>query len=164
MSVLKYIRDIPNFPKEGIVYKDISPLLSHHFSELITEFSEVISQVEDIDYFVGIEARGFILAAALAQKFQKGFVMIRKKGKLPPPVQSINYTLEYGHGAIEMHMGCGKVCLVDDVLATGGTLTAACRLAIKCGYTPVEALVIINLTQLNNFRLNGKKCKSLMEI
>lgn len=164
MSVLQYIREIPNFPKQGMAFKDISPVLKNYFGEFITECADAISQIENIDYFVGIESRGFILASALAERFQKGLVMIRKKGKLPPEVVSEEYTLEYGTDTIEMHKGTGRVCIIDDVLATGGTLKAACSLATKCGYTVVDTFVAINLIKLNDFTVNGNKCKSLMEV
>ncbi|MFT4967964.1 MAG: adenine phosphoribosyltransferase [Candidatus Deianiraeaceae bacterium] len=164
MSVLKYVREVPNFPKQGIMFKDISPVFTNHFNELITECADVISQIENIDYFVGIEARGFILASALAERFQKGFIMIRKQGKLPPPVHKEEYALEYGNDTLEMQSGKGRICIIDDVLATGGTLLAACKLAEKCGYTVVDTFVAMNLISLNDFQFNNIKCKSLEEL
>ncbi|MDA0617267.1 MAG: adenine phosphoribosyltransferase [Proteobacteria bacterium] len=163
MSVLQYINEVPNFPKQGMVFLDISPVLKNHFSEFITECADAIAQIENIDYFVGIEARGFILAAALAERFQKGLLVIRKKGKLPPEVLSETYELEYSTDTIEMQKGTGRICIIDDVLATGGTLQAACKLATNCGYTVVDVFVAINITKLNKFTVNGNKCKSLLE-
>ena len=164
MSVLKHIHQIPNFPKEGITFQDLSPIFKNHFDALITECADAISQIENIDYFVGIEARGFILASALAERFKKGFVMIRKKGKLPPPKLEASYSLEYGIDTIEMQKGNGSVCIIDDVLATGGTLTSACNLSAQCGYNVVDCFVVLNLISLNDFGFNGIKCKSLLEM
>lgn len=163
MTVLRYMKEIPDFPKKGVVFKDISPVLVNHFNEFITECADEIADIENIDLFAGVESRGFIIAAAMAEKFQKGFVMIRKAGKLPPPVESEEYLLEYGAAKIEMQNGRGNVCIVDDVLATGGTLTSSCKLAQKCGYNVVDVFVAINLIKMNDFSFNGLKCKSLLE-
>src|SRR5210317_1742426 len=117
----QYIVNVNDFPKEGIIFKDISPLLRNHFPQLIREMSNLISDQEwkNVDYLAGIEARGFAVASALAMHMGKGFVPIRKKGKLPPKVIQISYDLEYGQDALEMHHGGGNVLLVDDILATG---------------------------------------------
>jgi adenine phosphoribosyltransferase len=161
MSVLNFTRIVPNFPKEGIIFQDLSPIFKNHFPELIEECADCISQIEEIDCFVGVESRGFIIASALAQKFAKGFVMIRKKGKLPPPNFSQEYSLEYGTDTIEMQEGFGKICIIDDVLATGGTLEASCKLAEKCGYDVREIFCILNISALNNFEFKGIKPKIL---
>lgn len=161
MSVLNFTRIVPNFPKEGIIFQDLSPIFKNHFPELIEECADCISQIEEIDCFVGVESRGFIIASALAQKFAKGFVMIRKKGKLPPPNFSQEYSLEYGTDTIEMQEGSGKICIIDDVLATGGTLEASCKLAEKCGYDVWEIFCILNISALNNFEFKGIKPKIL---
>ncbi len=168
MSVLSNIKLVPNFPKEGIVFQDFSPVFQYHFSELIEECADCILNIEEIDYFVGIESRGFIIASALAQKFSKGFIMIRKKGKLPPPKLSENYSLEYGTDSIEMQEKqgdkSGRICIIDDVLATGGTMEAACKLAAKCGYSVTQIFCILNIQGLNNFEFNGVKPKYLLEV
>lgn len=164
MSVLKFTKIVPNFPKEGVIFQDLSPVFKNYFPELIEECADCISQIEEIDFFVGVESRGFILAAALAQKFGKGFVMIRKKGKLPPPKFSQEYSLEYGADTIEMQAGTGKICVIDDVLATGGTLEAACQLAEQCGYSVKEIFCILNISALNNFEFKGIKPKILKKI
>ncbi len=161
MSVLNFTKIVPNFPKEGILFQDLSPVFQNHFPELIEECADCISQIEEIDFFVGVESRGFIIASALAQKFGKGFVMIRKKGKLPPPKFSQEYSLEYGCDTIEMQEGAGKICIIDDVLATGGTLEASCKLAEKCGYDVKEIFCILNISTLNNFEFKGIKPKIL---
>ena len=161
MSTLDFINQVPDFPKEGVIFQDLSPVFKNHFHELIEECADCISQIEEIDFFVGVESRGFIIASALAQKFGKGFVMIRKKGKLPPPKFSQEYSLEYGSDTIEMQSGNGKICIIDDVLATGGTLEAACQLAEKCGYDVKEIFCILNISALNNFEFKGMKPKIL---
>ncbi len=164
MSTLDFINQVPDFPKQGILFQDLSPVFQSHFGELIEECADCILEIEKIDYFVGVESRGFIVAAALAQKFGKGFVMIRKKGKLPPPKLSQEYSLEYGTDAIEMQAGAGKICIIDDVLATGGTMEAACKLATACGYDVTQIFCILNISALNNFEFNGIKPKILKSI
>ncbi len=164
MSVLNFIKTVPNFPKQGIIFQDLSPIFQNHFPELIEECADCISQIEQIDFFVGVESRGFVIASALAQKFGKGFIMIRKQGKLPPPKLSQEYSLEYGTDTIEMQSGTGKICIIDDVLATGGTLEAACRLSEKCGYDVKEIFCILNISSLNNFKFNEIEPKILKSI
>lgn len=165
MSVLNFIKTIPNFPKEGILFQDFSPVFQNYFSELIEECADCILEIEQIDYFVGIESRGFIIASALAQKFNKGFTMIRKQGKLPPPKLSKQYQLEYGTDTIEMQTTQNnhknKICIIDDVLATGGTMEASCQLATECGYNITQIFCILNIQALNNFEFNGIKPKFL---
>jgi adenine phosphoribosyltransferase len=98
---------------------------------------------------VGIESRGFILASALSIHFGGGVIMCRKKGKLPPPVHSLNYSLEYGEDTLEIQPGKGNVIIVDDVLATGGTMLVAERLVQSSGYNLIDKLVLLNLSNLN---------------
>ena len=160
----RYIVDVKDFPKPGIVFKDISPLLRDHFPLLIEEMSNLISPEEwsEIEYLAGIEARGFAVASALAMHMKKGFVPIRKKGKLPPEVVQMSYDLEYGQDALEMHHGSGKVLLVDDILATGGTFEAAAKLCELTAHEIVGLLAIVDLTFLNQFRWKGRKVKTLI--
>lgn len=142
----KYINDVFNFPKEGIIFKDISPLLkSNEFKNVI---SDMKSLVESPDYWVGIDARGFIFASALASR-SGGLIMCRKKGKLPPPIIQETYSLEYGEDTLEIQKGTGTVIIVDDVYATGGTMDAVERLCIKAGYTVIDKLVLIDLKFLH---------------
>src|SRR3979490_2926316 len=124
------IADVADFPRPGILFRDISPLLRDHFGATVQALDALLTEEEwrDIDSLAGIESRGFILGAALAMRRGKGFVLVRKQGKLPPPVVDVAYDLEYGSGVLEMQRGNGRLVLVDDVLATGGTMTAAAAL------------------------------------
>jgi adenine phosphoribosyltransferase len=143
----KYIREVPDFPRIGVSFKDISPLLkSSYFPKIIRE---MIKQVSLPDYWVGIDSRGFIFASALSIQTDKGMIMCRKKGKLPPPVVSETYSLEYGNDTLEMQSGSGTVVIVDDVYATGGTMNAVEQLCIKAGYIVVDKLVLIDLQFLH---------------
>jgi adenine phosphoribosyltransferase len=155
MSELKRaVRDVPDFPTPGILFRDIAPLMREHFAATIDALDALLSaeQWRQIDAVAGIESRGFILGAALAARRGKGFVLVRKKGKLPPPVVDISYSLEYGSGVLEMQRGSGGVLLVDDVLATGGTLTASAELCERAGYQVRALAVLINLNIVANYR------------
>ena len=154
----RHIRDVPDFPKPGILFRDIAPLLRDQFPATIDALSSLVSkqQWNNIDALAGIESRGFILAAALAARHDKGFVLVRKKGKLPPPVVDHSYSLEYGAGVLEMQRGNGSLLLVDDVLATGGTLRAAADLCIDAGYDIAGLLVLIDLNLAPRFVWGGK--------
>ncbi|MDD3420011.1 MAG: adenine phosphoribosyltransferase [Candidatus Gastranaerophilales bacterium] len=151
--VKKIIRDIPDFPKEGIVFKDITTVLKDseglkHTIDFLTE------QFKDkkIDYVAGVESRGFIFGTPLAYNLGAGFVVIRKPGKLPADVESITYDLEYGSDTLEIHKDAiekGKrVLIVDDLLATGGTAAAACELVKKVGGEVAGMGFIIELEAL----------------
>ncbi len=163
-TLTKLIKEVPNFPKQGVMFRDISPLLSSpkEFNSMISAMAETLQGV-DFDAIAGIESRGFILGSALAVALGKGFIPIRKKGKLPPPVERVSYDLEYGQDTLEMAYGKQKVILVDDVLATGGTLKASIALCEKAGYKVEDIIVLINLKYLNKFQWNGKEIKSLFQ-
>src|SRR5260221_14734199 len=141
------IADVADFPRPGILFRDISPLLRDHFDATIRTLDALLTDGEwsEIDALAGIESRGFILGAALANRRGKGFVLVRKQGKLPPPVVDVAYDLEYGSGVLEMQSGRGRVLLVDDVLATGGTMAAA---ADPCGPAGYELRAIHALIRL----------------
>ena len=154
--LLKTIRDVKDFPKPGIVFKDISTLLNDAkaFNFLMDHLEERYKD-QDIDFIAGIEARGFIFGAALAAKIGGSFVPIRKPKKLPYTTISEKYSLEYGVDEVEIHIDafeCEKekprVLLIDDLIATGGTATAAVNLINKAGAECVEACFLINLTFL----------------
>ena len=139
-----YIIEVPNFPIKGVNFKDISPLLSDHrtFRSAVADMGRL---VKNPDYWVGIDARGFIFASALSMVYGGGVVMCRKKGKLPPPVQSYGYTKEYGVDRLEIKEGSGNVVIVDDVLASGGTLQVVNNLVENAGYTVKDNLVLLDL-------------------
>ncbi len=161
----QYIRDVPGFPKPGIVFRDIMPLLRDHFDATIAAMQNLLTaeQWRPVDAIAGIESRGFILAAGLAQRLGKGFVAIRKQGKLPPPVVSVPYDLEYGTGVLEMQTGRGRLVLVDDVLATGGTLQAGASLCLDAGYEIEHLLVLLDLKMVSDFRWEQHRVRTLIE-
>ena len=148
----RFIRDVPDFPRPGILFRDIAPLLRTHLEPTVEALAELVpgSVWGGIDAVAGIESRGFILASALALRLGKGFVPIRKKGKLPPPVVDIDYSLEYGSGVLEMQRGSGTLALIDDVVATGGTMRASAELCSRAGYEVCALLALVDL------RLSGE--------
>jgi adenine phosphoribosyltransferase len=149
-----YIRDIPDFPKEGIVFKDITPLLADKkaFSYTIDAIAHHFDR-DEIDKVLGIEARGFIVAAPLAYRFTAGLIPVRKKGKLPWQIQSQEYALEYGTDHLEIHSDAiepgERILIVDDVLATGGTARATAELTERCGGKVAGIATIMELGFLN---------------
>ena len=147
MVFKQYIESIQDFPKQGILFRDIQPLLedSEMFFDAIYEMSMLIN-LEQVDYFVGIDSRGFIFASALALQNNKGFKMIRKEGKLPNTLlHGVKYDLEYGSATIEMKPGTGKVVIVDDVYATGGTMDAAVELCKSAGYNVIDKVCLLDI-------------------
>jgi adenine phosphoribosyltransferase len=151
------IRDIPDFPKQGVVFKDITPLLADHegFSAVIDVLSRAGRDDEGnvvVDKVVGMEARGFILAAPVALALGAGFVPVRKAGKLPADTHSVGYELEYGEATLELHQDSirpgERVLMVDDVLATGGTVAATSQLIKACGGHVHGVAVLMELSFL----------------
>jgi adenine phosphoribosyltransferase len=153
LELKQAIADVPDFPRPGILFRDISPLLRDHFDATIRALDALLTDAEwsEIDALAGIESRGFILGAALAIRRGKGFVLVRKQGKLPPPVVDVAYALEYGSGVLEMQRGQGRLLLIDDVLATGGTMTAAADLCQRAGYQLRALAALIDLNLVRNY-------------
>ena len=153
----KFIRDVPDFPKEGILFKDITTLLQDKvaFKEAMNKLTKKFKK-ENIDTVVAVEARGFIFGGALAYKLNAGFVPIRKKGKLPYKTHSITYDLEYGTDTLEIHEDAikpgSRVLIVDDLLATGGTVKATSDLIIKIDGNIVGILFLIELKFLKGIK------------
>jgi adenine phosphoribosyltransferase len=159
-SLTALIRDIPDFPKPGIRYKDITPLLSDPSGlSLAVELMANPWRDHRPDLVVGAESRGFIFGTALAQSLSCGFVPVRKPGKLPYETVSVDYELEYGTDTLEMHKDAikpgQKVLLVDDLIATGGTAKAACDLIQRLGGEVLGLVVLIELEDLNGRDLLG---------
>ena len=148
------IRDIPDFPKPGIVFKDITPLLAHPAGlSLAVEYLAQPFRSAHVDKVVGTESRGFIFGTAVAQNLSAGFIPIRKAGKLPAETRSEEYELEYGVDRLEIHVDAvqagDRVLMVDDLLATGGTMAASCRVVESLGATIVGCAFLIELTVLH---------------
>ncbi|MDQ6989261.1 MAG: adenine phosphoribosyltransferase [Mariprofundaceae bacterium] len=163
-----YIRDIPDFPKPGIVFKDISPLLASGEAFASCTSQLAIHMPDDIDAIVGIESRGFLFGAALAQLTGVGFVPIRKPGKLPADTHGIDYELEYGMDRLEIHKDAlsqgHKVVIVDDLLATGGTAAATVELVQTLGAEVAACLFVIELEFLKGKnRLQNVPTHSLLK-
>jgi adenine phosphoribosyltransferase len=159
------VTEIPDFPKPGILFRDISPLLRHHFDATIGALDALFPEEEwdTIDVVAGVESRGFILAAAMAERRGKGFVPIRKKGKLPPPVIDVSYDLEYGSGVLEMQTGQGRLLLIDDVLATGGTLDASVVLCRRAGYAVHGIGVLLDIGLVPGYRCGEFTPRSVIQ-
>jgi adenine phosphoribosyltransferase len=140
-----YITEVPDFPEEGISFKDISPLLSNSsiFKEVIYKMAYLVDSAPD--YWIAVDARGFLFASALTMVRGGGLVMCRKADKLPPTVFSHSYKTEYSEDTIQIKQGSGTAVIVDDVLATGGTLQATNYLADTAGYDVIDNLVLIDL-------------------
>ena len=154
MDLKSLIRDIPDYPKSGVVFRHITTLLQNHdgLSYVIDLFSDTFSD-QNIDYVVGIESRGFILAAPIAYKLGAGFVPVRKSGKLPADIHSIEYELEYGSDRLEIHQDAiqsgSRVLIVDDLIATGGTAAATAELILRLNCTLIGFAFIIELSDLD---------------
>ena len=169
MDLSEYIRDIPDFPRPGILFKDITPLLAEPkaLREAVNRLSELCAPLQ-IDTIVSIEARGFLFAAPLAYCIGKPLIPVRKKGKLPYETYSVTYDLEYGTDTVEVHTDAisdgHRVLIVDDLLATGGTMAAAAKLVERAGGTIAGLAVLAELTDLGGReRLKDYKTFSLVK-
>lgn len=168
IDLREYIRDIPDFPKPGILFKDITPLLSDPaaFKFAVDRLCEHCGS-QPIDAIAAAEARGFLFAAPMAYQLHKPLVPLRKPGKLPYRTHSFRYDLEYGSAELHVHIDAitsgARVLLVDDVLATGGTMAAACRLIEHSGGIVAGCAFLLELTFLNGRQpLAGRDCFSLL--
>ena len=168
MDLNNYVRNIPDFPKEGVVFKDITPLLQDP-KALVAAKHGLIKLLKDleIDKVVGTESRGFFFAPLLAVQLKAGFVPVRKPGKLPFSTIKETYALEYGHDALEMHSDAivkgDKVLVHDDVLATGGTASAVCKLVEGLGGEVVQCNFLLEIGALNGREmLKGYAIASLL--
>ena len=164
----KYIRSIPDWPKKGILFRDITPLLAdgQAFAMAVEALCAGFT-ASDVDCVAAVEARGFIFGAAAAKRLGVGFVPIRKKGKLPSKTESVTYNLEYGTDTLEVHSDAlekgAKVLMIDDLLATGGTMAAACKLVEKIGATITTISFLIELTDLaGREKLAGYKINTVI--
>jgi len=154
MDLKSYVRDFPDFPKPGIIFKDISPILRSAEAMAYVE-EEIYNHFKDkeIDLIAGAELRGLMFAGALAERFEKGLIMVRKKGKLPGPTRQVAYDIEYGSAVMEIQHDAilpgQRVLLVDDLLATGGTALASSQLVEEAGGIVVGHAFVIELDFLN---------------
>ncbi len=169
MNLKDKIAEIPDFPKKGILFRDISPLLKDPaaLSLVVDEFVKVIHP-KDVDLFAGIESRGFPLACALALRYNKGMIMIRKQGKLPGSTHQVSYSIEYGTATMEIQKDVlakgQRVFICDDLLATGGTAKAAAKLVEKVGGIVAGFAFIIELSDLGGSKIiKNYKYKSLVK-
>jgi adenine phosphoribosyltransferase len=168
-EVRALIRDVPDYPHPPIVFRDITPLLADGaaFADVVEAFATLVDADGGVDVVAGMEARGFLLGAPLAMRLGVGFLPLRKAGKLPPPVERVEYALEYGSAAIELRTGTlepgARVLLVDDVLATGGTAAAAAELVERCGGRVVALAFLLELAGLGGReRLTGRTVETLL--
>ena len=169
MDLKKYIRDVPDFPAPGITFRDITPLLQtpDAFRKVIDELGEYCVR-KSTDVVVGIDARGFLLSAPLAYSLGKPLVPVRKRGKLPFETYGEAYALEYGDDAVEIHVDGiapgGRAVIVDDLLATGGTMSAAAKLVEQTGGVVAGVAVLVELTELGGrSRLGGYDVHTLIQ-
>ncbi len=168
MDLRRYIADIPDFPRPGIVFKDITPLFLDRAAlrYVVDRFGQLAREVR-ADFVLAAEARGFVLGGAIAAAADAGFVLARKPGKLPRETESVEYQLEYGVDALEMHAdalaGGARVLVHDDLLATGGTASALCELVERKGAEVVACAFVIELAFLGGReRLAGRRVESLV--
>ena len=168
-----YITEVLDFPIDGVSFKDISPLLANRkvFREVIYKMGELVGikpteppyVTRYPDYWIAVDARGFLFASVLSYEFGGGVVMCRKAGKLPKPTANYSYQTEYSSDELSMHFGSGTAVIVDDVLATGGTLKATNYLAKTAGYDVIDNLVLIDLKYVPRTKTFDLEVKSLIQ-
>lgn len=169
MNLQNIITEYPDFPKKGILFRDISPILKNPsaLSHVVDEFAKKY-HTNDVDLFAGIESRGFPVACALSLRYNKGMIMIRKQGKLPGTTVKRSYSIEYGKATMEIQKNSiskdQKVLICDDLLATGGTAKAAAELVERIGGHVAGFAFIVELTELNGIKKIEKyRCESLVK-
>ena len=171
MDLKKYIRSIPDYPKKGILFRDITTLIKdkNAFKNCIDQMSQILNKIS-YDKIAAIESRGFIFASPLSYNLSKSHVLLRKKNKLPAERYSVDFELEYGKATLEIHKDSispkEKVIIVDDLIATGGTAEAAAKLVEKSGGEVAGFIFVINLFDLGGKDLlekKGYKCFSLID-
>ena len=162
MDLKKYIRSIPDYPKKGILFRDITTLIKNidAFKECVDQMGKILNKL-DFDKIAAIESRGFIFSTPLSYNFSKPTILMRKKNKLPAEKYSVDFELEYGKATLEMHKDSinkgEKVIIIDDLIATGGTAEAAAKLVEKSGGKVSGFIFVINLFDLNGNKLLEKK-------
>lgn len=153
-AAAELVREVPDFPEPGVLFRDIGPMLAD--GPALTAVVTALGRGVEFDVVAGVEARGFLVGAAVAQAYGTGVVGLRKPGKLPAVADRIDYALEYGHASLELPSNAlraaQRVLVVDDVLATGGTLGAACKLVRQSGAEVAAAAVVLELTALDGRR------------
>jgi adenine phosphoribosyltransferase len=169
MDLAKFLRDVPDFPKPGILFKDITPLLAAPAAMQHAIDRLAALPVGKVDKVAAIESRGFLFGVPLALKLGKGFVPVRKPGKLPWKTNRVEYVLEYGTDAVEIHQDAiapgERVLLVDDLLATGGTMGAACKLVESCGGVVAACAFVVELCFLpGRTKLGSHRVESLIAV
>ncbi len=166
-----YVRTVHNWPKKGVRFRDVTPLFENPetFNFMVNAFCEHYKDLK-IDHIAGVDARGFVIGGAVAYAMGIPFILVRKKGKLPADTISEDYALEYGTATIEVHKGCAgegdRIAIIDDLIATGGTLLAASRLFKRLGSEVVEVSAVIDLPELGGSKLlkeDGLQVKHLIE-
>ena len=171
MDLKKYIRSIPDYPKKGILFRDITTLIKNKnaFKECIDLMSKILNKL-NYDKIAAVESRGFIFASPLAYNLSKPYILMRKKNKLPAETYSVDFKLEYGNATLEIHKDSispkEKIIIVDDLVATGGTSEASAKLVEKCGGKVSGFIFVINLFDLGGKKLlekNGYKTYNLIE-